>query len=85
MTWIVGTAAVVALGEKRRLPFHLTGRCDVAFYGMDTFIDLWNPIEKVEHNGFTVRKVLSLIVFLSFFLQGFSLCLKVEMLHFVTK
>lgn len=51
MTWIVGTAAVVALGEKRRLPFHLTGRCDVAFYGMDTFIDLWNPIEKVEHNG----------------------------------
>lgn len=33
-------AGVVALGETCRLHCHLTGQCDVAFYGVDSFMDL---------------------------------------------
>lgn len=65
MTWMAGMAGVVALRETCCLRHHLTGWRDVAFYGMDTFMDLWNPFEKAWHNVSTFHKVLSLILFLS--------------------
>lgn len=40
MTRMVGTAGVVALRETRPLCRHLTRQCDVAFYGVDNFMDL---------------------------------------------
>lgn len=58
VTWIVGTVGEVALGETSPLRCRLTGCSDMAFYGVDNFIDLWNPIEEAWHDVPTFHNVL---------------------------
>lgn len=50
MTWIAGTAGGTAVAETRPLRCHLASWPDVAFYGLDSFMDAWNPAEKARHN-----------------------------------